>query len=105
MKGESGHDGNADRGAGLPEALKSSLTEQQKAEAVPFADLFHSALENAAAADAAVKRDELLLASGQVDDLHTITMDLARADLALQTVVQVRNKVIDAYNEIMKVPL
>lgn len=43
-----------------------------------------------------------LLASGQVDDLHTVMIESTKADLSLQFTLQVRNKIIDAYNEIMR---
>jgi flagellar hook-basal body complex protein FliE len=52
-----------------------------------------------------VRQDQFRVATGQADDLHTVTMNLAKADLALQTLVQVRNKALDAYNEIMKITL
>jgi flagellar hook-basal body complex protein FliE len=51
------------------------------------------------------KGSELLLSVGSLDDLHTLTIQTAKADLALETLVQLRNKALDAYNEIMKMPL
>jgi len=46
-----------------------------------------------------------LLATGKIDDLHTVMMAGEKADIALQFTLQVRNKVIDAYNEIMRMPI
>ncbi len=46
-----------------------------------------------------------LFAAGKIDDLHTVMIEGQRADLALQFILQVRNKVLDAYNEIMRMPI
>ena len=72
---------------------------------VPFEDLLKNAVGSVNETDSVVKMDQVNLASGKTDDLHTITIDAAKADLALQTLVQVRNKALDAYNEIMKMTL
>jgi flagellar hook-basal body complex protein FliE len=40
--------------------------------------------------------------SGNIDNLVTAMIDMAKADLTLQYTMQVRNKVVDAYQEIMK---
>ena len=40
--------------------------------------------------------------SGEGDDLHTVALATQRADLAFEMFQQVRNKVVGAYQEIMK---
>nr|WP_245937430.1 flagellar hook-basal body complex protein FliE [Saliterribacillus persicus] len=42
------------------------------------------------------------LANGEIDDLHDVMITSQKASVALQTGVQVQNKVITAYNEIMR---
>ena len=51
------------------------------------------------------EKDKALVATGQVDNLHDIMIDSQKAELTLQYAVQVRNKVVDAYNEIMRISL
>ncbi len=46
-----------------------------------------------------------MIATGQSDDLHTLMIDTAKADLALSTLVQVRNRALESYNEIMRMSL
>lgn len=41
------------------------------------------------------------LATGSIDDIHSAMIAAEKADLALQFTLQIRNKIIDAYNEIM----
>ena len=42
------------------------------------------------------------LATGEADDLHQVMIATEKADLAFQLTVQIRNKVLDAYQEIMR---
>lgn len=42
------------------------------------------------------------LITGETDDLHAVTIAAQQANLTLQLTVQVRNKVVEAYEEIMR---
>ncbi|MCM3759444.1 flagellar hook-basal body complex protein FliE [Alkalihalobacillus oceani] len=42
------------------------------------------------------------LASGEIDDLHDVMITGQKASITLQATVEVRNKVIEAYQEIMR---
>lgn len=50
--------------------------------------------------DAAVK-----LASGSLEDVHEAMIAMQKAKLALDFTIQVRNKVIEAYQEIMRMQM
>lgn len=52
-------------------------------------------------ADSAVQQ----FLTGENDDLHTTVLATQRAELAFELGLQVRNKVISAYQEIMKMQL
>jgi flagellar hook-basal body complex protein FliE len=52
------------------------------------------------AADAATR-----LVTGQTTDVASVMIASQRASLSLSLALQVRNKVIDAYQEIMRMPL
>ena len=43
--------------------------------------------------------------SGQNEDLHTTVLATQQAEMAFQLGMQVRNKVVSAYQEIMKMPM
>jgi flagellar hook-basal body complex protein FliE len=49
--------------------------------------------------------DAYKLSIGEMDDMHTMIINAAKADVALQTMVQLRNKFLDAYSEIMRTSL
>ena len=46
-----------------------------------------------------------MLATGKTTDIPQVMMSAEKADIALRLMVQVRNKVIDAYNDVMKMPV
>ncbi|WDV47688.1 flagellar hook-basal body complex protein FliE [Clostridiaceae bacterium M8S5] len=43
-----------------------------------------------------------MLATGEIENLHDVTIASNKADIALQLTLTVRNKIIDAYKEIMR---
>lgn len=44
-------------------------------------------------------------ALGKTDNIHKVMLTAEKADIALQFTIQIRNKVIDAYNEIMRMQI
>lgn len=42
--------------------------------------------------------------SGEEDDTHKMMMEVQRADLSFELFVQVRNRVVQAYQEVMRMP-
>jgi flagellar hook-basal body complex protein FliE len=41
-------------------------------------------------------------AAGRTDNIHQVLIAAEKADIALQFTMQIRNKIMDAYNEIMR---
>ncbi|BCB96475.1 flagellar hook-basal body complex protein FliE [Dissulfurispira thermophila] len=39
---------------------------------------------------------------GEIKDIHTVVIAMEKADISLQTLLQVRNKLLTAYEEIMR---
>lgn len=42
------------------------------------------------------------LAQGKSDDLQNVVMSMAKADLSFRFILEIRNKLMDAYQEIMR---
>lgn len=53
------------------------------------------------------KADEMMkkLAAGEVKDIHEVMIALEEANISLQFTLQIRNKVIEAYQEIMRMQI
>jgi flagellar hook-basal body complex protein FliE len=45
------------------------------------------------------------LVAGNIDNVHQVVIASQKAELALQFTLQVRNKILDAYNEIMRMSI
>jgi len=49
--------------------------------------------------------DSVALATGQASDVTQVVTDVEKASLEMQLAVQVRNKAVDAYQEIMRMQI
>ena len=67
-----------------------------------FFDVFESLVKNVKETDAQVQKDSVDLMLGDVDDLAQIQANLEKAATAVDLLVTVKNKAVDAYNEIMR---
>lgn len=67
-----------------------------------FGNIFSNALKEAAAEERASNEAAKELLSGNITDIHSVTLQAAKAELALNLAIQIRNKVVDAYNEVMR---
>ncbi len=71
--------------------------------ALPFQDLFQDAVNNVKSTDSNLNQELYKLTTGQSDDLHNLTIASQKASLSVQLLVQLRNKALDAYNEVMRI--
>ncbi|WP_283607255.1 flagellar hook-basal body complex protein FliE [Faecalispora anaeroviscerum] len=83
------------------EALDQATTAVDKAQ-LPFQSLFQDAVNNVKETDQAVQNEVYKLATGQSDNLHNIVIASQKATMSVQLLVQLRNKALDAYNEVMR---
>jgi len=69
-----------------------------------FSQILRKMINDTNETNAQTKYDTVNLALGLTSDadLHNIEINAIKADLALRTMVSVRNKVLDAYTEIMR---
>jgi len=67
-----------------------------------FKDVLTESLATAGYTDAVDKASSLQLLMGESDDLAALMIDIQKAELSLNLALQIRNKVIDAYNEVMR---
>lgn len=87
----------------------SGLGEQDKikgSEGVGiFKDMFGGMVEDARNAESNLTEKQYLLATGQIDDAHTVPAAASQAQLSIDMLVQMRNKAVEAYTEIMRTSL
>ncbi len=66
-----------------------------------FSDILTEAMNTAAETDTADKVSTLELLAGQADDFSGLLIDAQKAEISLTLALSLRNKMLDAYNEIM----
>jgi len=72
------------------------------AGAPTFLDVFKSIMGETVAAQEQKSRDMLDLMLGDVDDLVSIQNNIVKAQISLEVMTAVKNSVVEAYNEIIK---
>lgn len=70
-----------------------------------FGQYLAEALANVEAAQQEAASAAQRLATGEIQDVAEVTIASEKATLALQLTVQVRNKVLEAYQEMMRMPV
>jgi flagellar hook-basal body complex protein FliE len=90
---------------GATSALGASGAASAKANAGPsFAEMIGDALEGARDAGLAAESKTIAAVKGEAN-LHDVVAAVSNAEVTLQTVVAVRDRVISAYQEIMRMPI
>lgn len=75
----------------------------QESEGGTFASIFQSAVDYVKETDAAKNETQYLLATGQLDNPAELTIAATKAQIAVDLLVQLRNKALDAYNELKNI--
>lgn len=85
--------------------FRGSLQNQEELQ-IPagkeFGQLLAEALDDVNTLQQNANNAALQLAAGKIDDISQVTIAAEKASLALQLTMQVRNKVVDAYQEVMR---
>lgn len=85
--------------------LENPVTSTEENNGLGFKKIFQEAINNVEETEAATQKDAYNLSIGNMDDMHSMVINAAKADIALQTMVQLRNKLLDAYSEVMRTNL
>jgi flagellar hook-basal body complex protein FliE len=86
-------------------SLRAEQETQPEKEGSPFTDIFQSAIDAVRTTDAEKTQMEYLMATGQLDNPALLTIASTKAQLSVDLLVQLRNKSMDAYNELMRISL
>ena len=81
------------------------VQEKKGADQVPFADIFQSAVENVRATDDEKTKLEYLLSTGELDNPAELTIASSKASIAVELLVELRNRSLESYNELMRMSI
>lgn len=85
----------------ISEAASAGKDDNEE-DGLSFKSIFSDAVNDYVNAENQVSRDITDLSTGESDDLHNLMINIQKSQLSLDLVIQLRNKALDAYNEIMR---
>jgi len=77
-------------------------TAGQTGQGNSFATELKEALNRVSEAEHASNMKTEMLAQGKIDNLHDVMITAQKANITVETAVQIQQKVIDTYNEMMR---
>lgn len=87
-------------GTQLKTLLPSPLASEQPRDSA-FAELLGEALSRTNQSQLDADQAAIALQSGEAENLHDVMLAMEEADISMRLLVQMRNKVTEAYKEIM----
>lgn len=88
-----------------PNLIKGIDSKDADSKGVSFADYLNSAIDQVNSMQLESEKLNQDLALGLTDNIPQVMIASEKASIALQYTLQIRNKVIDAYQEIMRMPV
>jgi flagellar hook-basal body complex protein FliE len=83
--------------------INSAVSSNEKRDrGVSFADFLNNAIQDVNKLQLESERLNEAFAMGKTDNIHQVMIAAEKADIALQFTIQLRNKLVDAYQEIMR---
>jgi len=78
---------------------------EAEAPKTAFADVLTNALGNTVDTDHTDKNTNIGLLIGELEDIHTATIAAEQAKIVLDLTMSIRNRVLEAYQEIMRMQM
>ena len=78
---------------------------ESKSQGVSFADFLNNAVSDVNKLQLESEQLNEAFAMGKNDNIPQVMIAAEKADIALQFTVQIRNKILEAYQEIIKMPV
>jgi flagellar hook-basal body complex protein FliE len=85
-----------------PIPIADSAPPSRSQAPLPFAQLVQDLLHQVGQTHAQANQAVEALALGQTDNLHEVLLRLAQADLTFRFLLEIRNRLTEAYQEIMR---
>lgn len=86
----------------MPKGNRLTPVSREENNSGKFSELLLNALNKVNDLQRAADEDSKKLVLGETDDIHRVMLSAEEAKLALQLTVQIRNKVVEAYQEISR---
>jgi flagellar hook-basal body complex protein FliE len=71
----------------------------------PFSKMMNQMLNEVTQSQAKMDQDVTHLATGEADNVHEIVLNVAQADLMFRLVMEVRDRLISSYQDVMRMQI
>lgn len=89
----------------LNDAKKNGAVVNGQSGAQIFRGIFQEAVNNVTETERDLVDKQYLLATGQIEDAHSVMIAASEAQMAVDLLVSLRNKAMESYNELMRISL
>jgi flagellar hook-basal body complex protein FliE len=86
----------------VPTPVSESTASTGAARSSPFARIVEQVLEKTSAVQSQADQAVRDLAMGQTENVHNVLLAVAKADLTFRMVLEIRNRVSEALQEVMR---
>lgn len=93
------------QGIALGNYFSKAIDAPLKNEGISFSETLRSAVDGVKQLELIDQKNSEQLAIGRIDSLHKLMIDMEKSHIALQFTLQIRNKLIEAYQEIMRMQM
>ena len=91
--------------AGVPPTPALPTAKSSDAGDIPFADLVSSLMQETSNQQAAVGESVRQLVTGESDSIHDVVLTASKADLAFRLVMEIRNRLMSSFEDIMRMQI
>lgn len=92
---------NSERVSSTQSSISTPNTDSGKG----FLDVLQNAVQNVNEGLMAADKASRDFVAGKAENLHDVMIAMEKADVSLRTLTSIRGKVVEAYQEIMKMPI
>lgn len=85
--------------------IVNNKKDSQESNGISFGNYLKKAIDNVNELQINSENYKKLLATGDIDNLHDVMIAGEKANISLQLTMSIRNKVVEAYREIMRMQL
>lgn len=82
-------------------SIKAPAHNKEGSDSV-FKGIFQTAINDVVVSEKELEQQQYLLATGQIDDAHTVPIATAKAQMSVDLLLALRTKAVEAYNEIIR---
>lgn len=86
----------------ITQGISQASKQGAKAGGASFEDAIKAALQEVSEVQNTAEKAIEDFSKGEVKDIHTVVVAMEKADVSLQTLLQVRSKLLTAYDEIIR---